>query len=317
MNETERRAADLIERARAWWTPERQQNLLGGKHLVLRPVESAPVLRAIGLLNGDGSMAPQWVRKFMQVNHMIALLEPLMLDLTTAHERVEVLDLGCGSSHLTLLLAWCFAHRWKHPAEIRGVDRNPALVEACRKRAELSGLTELVSLRAAWIAELDASPGFPGQPHAVVALHACDTASCEAIAFAIRKGADLIAVAPCCQAELSRKWAELGVTDPAIAPILGSPHLRRELAATTTDAMRMLLLRASGYRTTAMEFVPSGHTPKNTLLRAVRIGSPDPEAAGQYSELVARFGGADIRLAELLDQACSGGLDRSRHAGRP
>jgi SAM-dependent methyltransferase len=295
MNEIQRRAADITERAAAWWTGERLQNLLGGKHLVLHPVESAPLLRGIGLLNGDGSMAPQYVRKFMQVNHMIALLEPLMLDLAAAHPRVEVLDLGCGSSHLTLLLAWCFLHRWKHPAAVRGVDRNPALVEACRQRAEDAGLGDAVDLRAAWIGDLQAE-----RAHAVVALHACDTATCDAIAFAIGHGADLIAVAPCCQAELSRRWSETETRDPALAPIFSSPHLRRELAATTTDAMRMLLLRASGYRTTAMEFVPSPHTPKNTLIRAVRTSVPDPEARQQHEALVARFGGARIRLGELL-----------------
>jgi hypothetical protein len=144
----------------------------------------------------------------------------------------------------------------------------------------------------------------------LVALHACDTATDEALALGIGWGAELIAAAPCCQAELARAWAaraaaagaaarDAGGAHP-FAPIWGAPHLRREAGATLTDALRALLLRGCGYETTPMEFVASAHTPKNTLLRAVRAGPPDAAAMRAYVALRDALGGDDIRLAHLL-----------------
>ncbi|HVV83104.1 MAG TPA: methyltransferase, partial [Kofleriaceae bacterium] len=137
---------------------------------------------------------------------------------------------------------------------------------------------------------------------AVIALHACDTATCDAIALGVQTRATVIAVAPCCQAELARGWTELAAAGAggAFAPIWSMPHLRRELAAEVTDALRTLLLRAAGYEVAAIEFVPSPHTRKNTLIRAVRRGAPDPAARAAHDELVAATGGRGLALADRL-----------------
>jgi hypothetical protein len=114
-----------------------------------------------------------------------------------------------------------------------------------------------------------------------------------------RSGAELIAVAPCCQAELARGWqalAERGAAG-AFAPVWGAPQLRRETAADITDAMRVELLRAEGYDVTAIEFVPAEHTRKNTLIRATLRGEPNPAARAAYESLRDATGGVDIRLA--------------------
>jgi hypothetical protein len=140
-----------------------------------------------------------------------------------------------------------------------------------------------------------------GKLHAILALHACDTATDDAIALGLRHGAELIAVAPCCQAELARAWAELATsrTGP-MQPLWSTPHLRREAAAVITDTMRALLLRAAGYETRVVEFVPSQHTPKNTLIRAMRRGGPDEAAVAQYFGLLDATGGAGISLARAM-----------------
>ena len=138
--------------------------------------------------------------------------------------------------------------------------------------------------------------------HGVIALHACDTATCDALALGVALDAELIAVAPCCQAELARAWAELDERGDAgaFAPIWGAPHLRRETAADITDAMRTLLVRAAGYEVQAMEFVPAEHTRKNTLIRAIKRSADDPGARAAYEALRAATGGAGIALAERL-----------------
>jgi SAM-dependent methyltransferase len=253
-------------------------------------------------------MLPDRVRKYLQVNHLVSLLEPMLRDLVRDEPVVRVVDVGCGSSHLTLLLGWCFANRWRHPAEILGVDRNPEVIAASVERADRAQLEGTVRFLASPIADLDLGAAWrtafgavPPDPvvHALVALHACDTATDDALALGVCAGARLIAAAPCCQAELARLVADRPVGAP-LAPVLASPHLRREVCASLTDALRTLLLRTAGYRTTAMEFVPAEHTPKNTLIRAVRDGPPDPGSLSGYHALVAALGGAEIRLATLL-----------------
>jgi hypothetical protein len=138
--------------------------------------------------------------------------------------------------------------------------------------------------------------------HGVIALHACDTATCDAIALGVALDAELIAVAPCCQAELARAWSGLDGRGEAgaFAPIWGAPHLRRETAAHVTDAMRTLLVRAAGYEVRAIELVPSEHTRKNTLIRAIKRSASDAAARAAYAALRDATGGAGIALADRL-----------------
>jgi SAM-dependent methyltransferase len=306
--------SDFAARAAAYWTKERTHKLTAGKKLPLLPGEAGPLLRALGLVNRDASMSADSVRKYLQINHMVALLEPAMLDLTKAFPTVRVLDAGCGSSYLTYLLAWCFLHRWKHPAQILGVDRNAQVIQKCRERMGMVGLDAVLRFEAAPIADLDfaltwtrAFGGEPDdklRPHALVALHACDTATDDALALALRLHADFIAAAPCCQAELARKWSQLAAEhrEGAFAPVWNAAHLRRDVGASMTDTLRTLLLRGCGYEVTPMEFVPSTHTPKNTLLRAVRRGNFRREALAEYVALRAAIGGVGIALEASLPQ---------------
>jgi SAM-dependent methyltransferase len=315
--------ADFSARAQAYWTDEHTRKLLGDKQLPLMPASAGPLLRALGLVRGDASMPPESMRKFMQINHMLVLLEDPLRDLMTMAPTVRLLDVGCGSSYLTYLLAWTFVHRFRHPVEIVGVDRNPQLIAKCRERMEMVGLGEVLRFETSNIAEVELDElwrrafGGRGCPalHGLVSLHACDTATDDALALALRTDAELVAVAPCCQAELARKWSELpaaGVKGP-FAPLWSAPHLRRHAGATLTDAMRTLLLRGAGYDVTPMEFVPSEHTAKNTLLRARRRGRPSRGALAEYVALKRASGGAGIVLESLLPEP-AGGLMRALEA---
>jgi SAM-dependent methyltransferase len=294
-------AIELGAAARAHWTEERTRALTGGKRLAVLPGEAPVLLRALGLLHRDATMPPAQVRKFLQINHVVRVLEPALAALRARHPVIRIVDAGCGRSYLTLLLAWCARERWRHPVEILGVDRNPDVIAECRRRTALAELDDVVRFEVARLEDVRIP-----DIHAVLALHACDTATCDAIALGAARAAELIAVAPCCQAELARAWAALaergGGAGPGLggfAPIWRAPHLRREIAAHVTDAMRALLLRAAGYRVTALEFVPAQHTAKNTLLRAVRA-EPDPGARAEYDALVAATGGAGLALAGRL-----------------
>ncbi|MCB9558885.1 MAG: SAM-dependent methyltransferase [Kofleriaceae bacterium] len=306
-------AEAFAARARAYWTEARTAALADGKRLLLPPAEAAPLLRALGLLHRDASMPPTQARKYFQVNHMVALMQPGLRALRDRGDTVRLLDAGCGRSYLSLLLAWCARHRWGYRLEILGVDRDPALIDTCARRAADAGLDDVARFEAAALDRLEVTERVDG----VIALHACDTATCDAIALGVRLDAALIAVAPCCQAELARGWAALAAAGAAgaFAPVWRSPHLRRETAADVTDAMRAALLRGAGYDVASIEFVPAEHTRKNTLIRATRAGAPaaapaaDGEGArpaaaaaarAEYEALVAATGGVGLALASRL-----------------
>lgn len=307
-------AAAFAERARLHWTPARTAALAAGKALVLPPIEAALLLRALGLLRADASLPPGEVRKYWQVSHMVTVLGPALRTLRERTGTLRVVDAGCGRSYLTLVLAWLAQARWGQRLEVLGVDRNPDVIAAGRRRAAIAGLDDVVRFAVAPLDGLDLAAAWAQafvrnsdveRLDAVVALHACDTATCDAIALGVHAGAALIAVAPCCQAELARGWAALAAAGAtgAFAPIWAAPHLRRETAAEVTDALRTLLLRAAGYEVAAIEFVPSPHTRKNTLVRAVRRGPPDPAARAAYEALVAATGGRGLALADRMPPA--------------
>lgn len=298
-------AAEITERARMHWTRARLEQLARGKTLLLPPIEAAPLLRAMNLLTADGSMPPDRVRKYLQINHMVAVLDPSLRELRAESEKVRLVDAACGRSYLSLLLAWCFRDLWKHPVEVLGIDRNDDLLARCRHDAELAGLDDVVKHQASALDAVDVRAawervfGAAGSVDGVVALHACDTATDDAIALAVSLDARLCAVAPCCHAELARGWSELAEakSEGAFASIHATPHLRREAAATITDAMRSLLLRSAGYEVWTLEFVPSEHTPKNTLIRAMKRTNGDGAARAEYEALVASTGGRGIGLS--------------------
>lgn len=294
-------------RAAEYWTPERTEAVTGGKNVAILPGEAPLLWRAMGLLHRDASMPPAQVRKYFQINHLLAVLGPALAELRERHPLVRVLDAGCGRSYFTFLLAWSF-RKHGHPVQVLGVERRAALVEECERRAALTELDDVVRFEAASIDALDVDAAFarafgaeaPVDVHVVASLHACDTASDDALALGLSRRADLLAVAPCCQAELAAKWAARADGDGAFGPLFRSPHLRRETAATVTDLMRTLLVRGAGYDVSALEFVPSEHTPKNTLLRAMRRAPNDASAWAEYAELRRAMGGCGIALEERM-----------------
>jgi len=304
-------AADIEARTARFWTPERTRGLLGDKQLVLPPVSHGPLLRAMGLLKADASMGPESVRKYMQISHMLTLVEPQLRDLAAVHEEVRVLDLACGNSYLTLLLATSFRKRLAHAGKILGVDRNVRLIEVCRERAWRLFLDDILRFEAALIGDLDITAVWraafgtsPGDPpvHLLVALHACDTATDDALALGLSLNVEAMAVVPCCQAELARWWAQKSNAPcPApLSPIWRWPHLRREAAATMTDALRALLLQGCGYHVVPVEFVPSEHTPKNTMIRATRVDGGCPGAFGEYLALRRSLGDPRLHLERAM-----------------
>lgn len=306
-------AEHFAERARTYWTAERTAELVRDKSLAVLPGEAPELLRALGILHRDASMPPAERRKFFQINHMVAMLGPSIRELVSIDRGgapIRIVDAACGRSYLTLLLAHAIPRHHGVAVQVLGVDRNADVIEESQRRTRAAAMSTTVKHHASHLNALDVRAAFRDafetEPDpridVMVALHACDTATDDAIVLGAGLDATLLALAPCCQAELARRWSERiddAGTD-AFAPIRRTPHLRREVASLMTDTMRQLLLRSVGYECWALELVPTEHTPKNLMLRAMNRHAPDTKAREEYEALKLATGGAGIGLAERL-----------------
>ncbi len=216
--------------------------------------------------------------KERQVQHYVELLRPLPL---WERESVRVVDAGCGKAYMSLALV-AYGRELGKRVELVGLDSNPAVIETVRGVAETLGYDEASFEATAIVDYTSAAP-----VDLLVSLHACDTATDEAIAAGVRLGADAIVVAPCCHHELA---AQIATGDKDA--LLRHGLLLGRQADLVTDALRAAALEMLGYRVDVIEFVSAEHTAKNVMLRAERAPSRSraERAAAEYRELRDRWG---------------------------
>jgi SAM-dependent methyltransferase len=216
--------------------------------------------------------------KRRQVQHYVELLRPLPL---WERERIRVVDAGCGKAYLSLALV-AYARERGTQIDLVGLDLNPGVVQTVRDVAGQLGYDE-ASFEATSIAAYQSDEPID----LLVSLHACDTATDEAIAAGVRLGAEAIVVAPCCHHELAAQ-----IEGRSADALLRHGLLLGRQADLITDALRAAALETVGYQVDVIEFVSAEHTAKNLLLRAVREPSPGRErrALDQYRELRDRYG---------------------------
>lgn len=294
---TKKGAALLHTAARAEPVAEVVRDHDHGKDRLLP--EDDPLLRELGLSGADGRVRPTRRAKYRQVEEFVRQLDAALADAReagrlrrpTEADPWRVADLGCGNGYLTLA-ALRHLQRLGLPARVVGVDVKQQSREHNAAVAARLGLA--ADFRVATIAEVVIDPA----PEVVLALHACDTATDEALARAVAWQAPLVLAAPCCHHDVAAQLRRVGAPAP-YAELVRHGILRERLADTLTDALRASLLRLHRYRVEVVEFVDSAHTPRNTMLRAVRTGAaPGADARQEYDDLV---GGWQLRprLAEL------------------
>ena len=227
--------------------------------------------------------------KQRQVQHYVELLRPLPI---WSRERIRVVDAGCGKAYMSLALV-AYGRETGTRVELVGLDTNAGVIDTVRGIAAELGYDE-TRFEASSIAAYESDEPID----LLVSLHACDTATDEAIAAGVRLGAEAIVVAPCCHHELAAQMA----ANEKDALLRHGLLLGRQ-ADLVTDALRAAALEMRGYRVDVMEFVSVEHTPKNVMLRAERSPSPAraERAAAEYLELRDRFGVSPAieRLLEL------------------
>jgi hypothetical protein len=244
--------------------------------------ESAPFLRAVGITDQHGRIKPTARAKHRQVERFLEILSHT-LDVD-APAAIRAVDLGCGAGVLTLATYHYLTEVRGHSVTMTGIDTKADLINRLNTTvAELGwdGLT----FEAGSIA--DQQP--PEPPDLVLALHACDTATDDALAKAVGWRARYVLAAPCCQHDLQAQIDNASA--PAdFGPLLRHGIVRERLGDLLTDSLRAELLRAHGYRTDVIEFVSTEHTAKNLMIRAVRTERPNAEASTAAERLAATWG---------------------------
>ncbi len=259
-----------------------------------RPIVAAGsgYLQALGVLDGAGEVREKMGGKFRQINRFIEIVAGLFDSSELAgRQEITVVDMGSGKGYLTFALYDYLNNVRGIRANVLGVEVRPELVKLCAEIARESGF-ERLEFREAYIGDYQ-----PDGADILIALHACNTATDDAIHKGIAAGAAIIICAPCCHKEIRRQI----VPPPALRGILRHGILLEREAECLTDALRALLLEHSGYDAKVFEFISTEHTRKNTMIVGLRGGTPDREKAlGEIGALKAFYGIREQRLEKLL-----------------
>ncbi len=247
---------------------------------------SDPFLREVGIADAEGRIKPTRQDKYRQVEEFLRLLAPTLenainaghIHAPTKSSPLKIVDLGCGNAYLTFA-----AHQYlmstNVPVQVVGIDIRPESLKRNTEIAERLGISSTIEFRAEEISRSSVVGA-----DIVIALHACDTATDDAIAWAVNNDAKLILVAPCCHHDLQSQL----VDSPAPWQIVTKYGLLEErFADLLTDALRAHVLKLVGYRSEVIEFVGGEHTPRNLMIRAVKTGATaDPVDFERYEEMV-------------------------------
>jgi hypothetical protein len=270
----------------------------GGKTLQeqlpeLRPEQSLELLKELHILTREGKLNQDTRRKLKQVYHLVRFIEPLLEEVLAARGDVTLADHGAGKSYLGFILYDLF-FKSRPVGRVYGVEARTELVEKSRELAVRLGF-ERMDFLATTVQQALKHPGLPEQIDVVTALHACDTATDDAIAFGLAKQARFMVLVPCCQAEVAgvmRQHKALSLKNSVLAELWRHPLHTREFGSQITNVLRCLQLEANGYNVTVTELVGWEHSMKNELILARRM---ELDRAGHQAR-------ARERLLQVLEE---------------
>lgn len=237
------------------------------KKLPLTSFDSTAFLKATGLADGDGRIRASMRGKYDQVNEFLKTVSDLVKTPPADDATFTVVDCECGKAYLTIALYLYLVHvRGFVSVKVIGIDRRADVIESAKRMAEDLDVSRGVEFVEADLAEFDISSLGIQRADMVVSLHACDTATDEALARGVEWKARYIVSAPCCQHELQKAISP--ASSDAFAGVLRHGILRERLCDILTDSFRAMILRILGFKTQVMEFVTPDATARNIMLRA-------------------------------------------------
>ncbi len=260
---------------------------------------SDPFLREVGIADAKGNIKPSKMDKYKQVEEFLRLLIPTLNDAISAghvHQPstshpLRVVDLGCGHAYLTFA-----AHQYLKsagiPVEVIGIDIRPASRDRNNAIAKSLGIEKSISFLAEEISATSVNSA-----DVAIALHACDTATDDAIAWALNRDVPLTLFAPCCHHDIQ---SQMKISPEPWSLVTRYGIMRERIGDLITDALRIQLMKLRGYRVEAIEFIGGEHTPRNLMIRAVKTGAePESGEVERYQSMISEWGVTPVLAAKL------------------
>ena len=258
----------------------------------IRPGQSIELLKELHILTRDGKMNQDSRRKLKQVYHLFQFIEPLLQQVKDERGRVTLVDHGAGKSYLGFILYDLFFKALKDDSHIYGIETREELVKTSQALAARLGFPGMSFLNLS-VADSITSPQLPPTVDVVTALHACNTATDDAIRFALAKRAQHIVLVPCCQAEVAsvlRKHKGKLLAGNPLTEIWRHPLHTREFGSQVTNVLRCLQLEAHGYQVSVTELVGWEHSMKNELIIAQYKDLPRRRPAERLQNVLETLG---------------------------
>jgi hypothetical protein len=258
----------------------------------IKPGQSVELLKALHILTRDGKMNQDSRRKLKQVYHLYHFIEPLLQEVLQDHPNITLVDHGAGKSYLGFILYDLFFKPLAGRPHIYGIETRDELVTKSQELARKLDFPGMSFLNLS-VAESIESPLLPATVDVVTALHACNTATDDAIRFALAKQAKFIVLVPCCQAEVAsvlRKNKGRAIAKSALTEIWRHPLHTREFGSQVTNVLRCLQLEAHGYQVNVTELVGWEHSMKNELIIASYKDLPRQRSSERLNEVLQTLG---------------------------
>lgn len=257
----------------------------------IRPTQSIELLKELHILTRDGKLNQDSRRKLKQVYHLVQFIEPLLKEVLARKHSLTLVDHGAGKSYLGFILNDLFCKLQPEPSKIIGIEVREELVKKSKDLAERLNFNSMEFLHLTVEESLN-SPLLPQEVDVVTALHACNTATDDAIRFALHKKAQHIVLVPCCQAEIAAALREgkNKTLKNEIAEIWRHPLHTREFGSHITNVLRCLQLESHGYSVTVTELVGWEHSMKNELIIATQKNLPGHKAQERKTKILAEIG---------------------------
>lgn len=253
----------------------------------IRPGQSIELLKELHILTRDGKLNQDTRRKLKQVYHLFNFIEPLLKDLNSKDQKYTLADHGAGKSYLGFILYDLFLKNFEN-GSVLGIEFRKELVQKSHDLAQKLGFNRM-SFHALSVEESITSEAIPEKVDIVTALHACDTATDDAIDFALNKNAQYVVLVPCCQAEVAsylNKNRSKALHKTSLVELWRHPMHTREFGAQLTNVLRCLRLEAAGYQVTVTELIGWEHSMKNELIIAKKKQNGNAQAKTRLEDLL-------------------------------
>ena len=263
----------------------------------IKPGQSIELLKELHILTRDGKMNQDSRRKLKQVYHLYQFIEPLLKEIQQDHPDIQLVDHGAGKSYLGFLLYDLFFKSLNNASHIYGIETRDELVQKSQVLAQKLNFSGMTFLNLSVAASIE-SDLLPPKIDVVTALHACNTATDDAIHFGLKKHAAFIVLAPCCQAEVAsvlNKNKGKALAKNGLTELWRHPLHTREFGSQVTNVLRCLQLEAHGYQVSVTELVGWEHSMKNELIIAKYKNLPRKRPTQRLHEMLETLGLEEMR----------------------